>query len=176
VRPLDPTIIKGKVVPQMAVGPAPMLDWIRIERLVVDDVYQRPIRGAGVANVARIAQAFCWSYFAPVIVSPISGGLFAVIDGQHRATAAAACGIEVLPCQIIIADVAEQARAFKAINGTVTKMSSMAIHAAAVAAGEPRAMALDEACRTAGVTLLRFNKEASQQKPGQTHAVNACGL
>jgi hypothetical protein len=176
VRALDPTIIKGKVVPERAIGPAPMLDWIRIEKLVVDDVYQRPIRGAGVTNVARIAAWFRWSCFAPVIVSPISGGLFAIIDGQHRATAAAACGIEAVPCQIIIADVAEQARAFKAINGAVTKMSSMAIHAAAVAAGEPRAMALDEACHTAGVTLLRSNRETSQQKPGQTHAVNACGV
>ena len=176
MRALDPTIIKGKMVPATTVGPAPMLDWIRIDKLVVDDVYQRPIRGAGVANVARIAAWFRWSCFAPVIVSPISGGLFAIIDGQHRATAAAACGIEAVPCQIIIADVAQQAHAFKAINGAITKMSSSAIHAAAVAAGDPRAVALDEACSTAGVTVLRSNREASQQKPGQTHAVNACGF
>jgi hypothetical protein len=128
-----------------------------------------------VANVARIAQAFRWSCFAPVIVSPISGGLFAIIDGQHRATAAAACGIEAVPCQIIIADVAEQAQAFKAINGAVTKIARTAIHAAAVAAGDPQALALDEACRTGGVTLLRYNKAAWEQKPGQTHAVRACG-
>ena len=41
------------------------------------------------AHLRRIAEQFDWRLFAPVIVAPIEGGLFAVIDGQHRTHAAA---------------------------------------------------------------------------------------
>ena len=175
MRAIDPAIVKGKLPPPAA-GPAPMLEWVRIDRLVIDDTYQRPISKSGATNARRIAEAFRWSHFAPAIVAPIEGGMFAVIDGQHRVTAAAACGFDAVPCQIIIADRSEQARAFRAVNGFVTKMSRMAIHAAAVAGGDPAALILDEACRTAGVMLLRYPVQASEQKPGQTHAVQACAM
>ena len=175
MRAIDPAITKTQLpVPTPFPGPAPMLEWVRIDKLVVDDTYQRPLTPTGVKNIRRIAEAFRWSHFAPAIIAPIEGGRFAVIDGQHRVTAAAACGFDAVPCQIIIADMAEQARAFRAVNGVVTKMSRMAIHAAAVAGGDPAALILDEACRTAGVTLLRYPVQASEQKPGQTHAVQAC--
>ena len=42
-----------------------------------------------------------------------------------------------MPCQIVIAAKEEQAAAFKAINGTTTPISIMALHAAALVAGEP---------------------------------------
>ena len=74
--------------------PAPILQWIKISDLVVDPAYQRPIFGEGRRNVDRIARNFRWSYFAPVVISPIEGGSFAIIDGQHRTTAAALLGIE----------------------------------------------------------------------------------
>ena len=177
MRAIDPAITKTQLpVPTPFPGPAPMLEWVRIDKLVVDDTYQRPLTPTGVKNIRRIAEAFRWSHFAPAIIAPIEGGRFAVIDGQHRVTAAAACGFDAVPCQIIIADMAEQARAFRAVNGVVTKMSRMAIHAAAVAGGDPAALILDEACRTAGVTLLRYPVQASEQKPGQTHAVQACAM
>jgi hypothetical protein len=172
VRPIDPGFVKSPKTHDF--GAPPMLEWVPIRKLVVDDTYQRPIRGVGKTNVKRIAAEFCWSSFAPAIIAPIEGGRFAIVDGQHRITAAAACGFDEVPCQIIVAAPAEQAAAFKAVNGNVTIMSRMAIHAAAVAAGDPSAMTLDEACRTGGVTLLRYPVEATQQKPGQTHAVAAC--
>ncbi|WP_084327307.1 ParB/RepB/Spo0J family partition protein [Salinarimonas rosea] len=159
-------------------GPAPMLQWIRIADLVVDDGYQRAIRGEGVRNVRKIATNFRWSRFAPVVVAPVPGGKFAIIDGQHRTTAAALLGIESVPCQVVIADAREQADAFAAINGAVTKMTPMALHHASVAAGDPEALAVDEACRCAGVHILRYPVDAAMQKPGQTMAVAtlACAL
>jgi hypothetical protein len=51
-------------------GAAPMLQWLKITDLVVDPAYQRPIVGKGRQNVDRIARAFSWSCFAPVVVSP----------------------------------------------------------------------------------------------------------
>lgn len=152
-------------------GPAPMLQWIDIANLVVDPEYQRPIIGKGRRNVIKIATSFRWSCFAPVVVSPITGGNFAIVDGQHRTTAAALIGITAVPCQVIIATPAEQAKAFKEINGSVTQMTRQALHAAAVAAGDQEALEIEDVCSRAEVTVLRYPLAASEQEPGQTMAV-----
>jgi hypothetical protein len=89
----------------------------------------------GRQNVDRIAREFSWSCFPPVVVFPVEGGKFAIIDGQHRTTSAAIVGYETVPCQIVIAAKEKQAAAFKAINGTTTPISIMALHAAARVAG-----------------------------------------
>lgn len=154
-------------------GPAPMLQWIPIAQLVVDETYQRPIAGAGALNIRKIAEAFAWTKFAPVIVAPVEGGRYAVVDGQHRATAAALVGVEQVPCQVILAAPAEQAAAFRAINGAVTKMSALALHAAALAAGDAQAREIDGVCAAAGVTILRYPKAALSLKPGETLAIGA---
>lgn len=152
-------------------GSAPMLQWIPIADLVVDGRYQREIVGEGVRNVAKIAGAFRWSRFAPVVVSPVEGGRFAIIDGQHRTTAAALCGIESVPCQVVVATAGEQADAFKAINGATTRMQPMTIHAAAVVAGDPAALAIEDVCARAEVQILRYPVPLMKHKPGQTMAV-----
>jgi hypothetical protein len=154
-------------------GAVPMLQWLKIENLVVDPAYQRPIVGNGRRNVDRIAREFSWSCFAPVVVSPVEGGKFAIIDGQHRTTSAAILGIESVPCQIVIAALSEQAAAFKAINGTITPISRMALHAAALIAKEPWAVQIAHVCACAQVELLRYPVPISKQGPGQTMAVGA---
>jgi len=154
-------------------GAAPLLQWINIDQLVVDPTYQRPILGKGRRNVDRIAGAFSWACFAPVVVSPVEGGKFAIIDGQHRTTAAALAGFESVPCQIVVAPREEQARAFKAINGVTTPISRMALHAAAVVAGETWAEQVTDVCRRGDVELLRYPVPVDRQNPGQTMAVGA---
>jgi hypothetical protein len=72
--------------------------WIEVKRLVTDKTYQREISRAGSINVERIAEYFEWAKFSPVIVAPVKGGMFSIIDGQHRATAAMLRGIEKVPC------------------------------------------------------------------------------
>lgn len=150
-----------------------MLQWVRIADLVVDDGYQRPIYGAGKINVKKIAAEFRWSKFAPVVVAPIEGGRFAIIDGQHRTTAAALLGIESVPAQVIIADKTEQAAAFKSINGQVTRMHALALHHAAKTAGDPGALELDEVAEAAGVEILRYPRTVDRLEPGQTMAMGA---
>jgi hypothetical protein len=157
----------------ISAGAAPMLQWLKIVDLVVDPAYQRPIVGRGWRNVDRIARAFSWSCFSPVVVSPVEGGKFAIIDGQHRTTAAALVGLDCVPCQVVIAAKGEQAAAFKAINGITTPISRMALHAAALVANEPWAVQLAEACACAGVQLLRYPMPTDKQSPGQTMAVGA---
>jgi hypothetical protein len=150
-----------------------MLQWLKIADLVVDPAYQRPIIGKGRQNVDRIARAFSWSCFSPVVVSPVEGGKFAIIDGQHRTTSAAILGFESVPCQIVIAAQEQQAAAFKAINGTVTPISQMALHAAALVASEPWAVQIAHVCACAQVELLRYPVPAEKQASGQTMAVGA---
>jgi hypothetical protein len=152
-------------------GPAPMLQWVKVADLVVDERYQRPIRGEGATNVRKIVGAFRWPRFAPVVVAPVEGGLFAIIDGQHRTTAAALCGIESVPCQVVVATPGEQADAFKAINGATTKMQPMTIHYAAVVAGDKEALAVEDVCLRAEVSVLRHPVPLAKQEPGQTMAV-----
>jgi hypothetical protein len=154
-------------------GPAPMLQWIKISDLVVDTSYQRPIAGRGRTNVVRIARDFRWTFFAPVVVSPVQGGKFAIIDGQHRTTAAALCGYDSVPCQVVIAAQGEQAAAFKAINGVTTPITPMALYAAALTARESWALEITEICSEADVTLLRYPVPTERQAPGQTMAVGA---
>lgn len=152
-------------------GPAPMLTWVRIADLVVDEAYQRPIAKAGRANITRIAEAFDWSKFAPLICAAVEGGRFAIIDGQHRATAAATRGVESVPAMIVIADRARQAEAFAAVNAQITRLNAGQIFKARLASGEPVAKAVAEACEAAGVRIVGTNCESAKMRPGDCSSV-----
>lgn len=154
-------------------GPAPMLYWIEIDKLVVDTTYQRQIGKRGTVNVNHIAENFDWSKFAPVIVAPVEGGQFAIVDGQHRTTAAMLRGLERVPCQVVQADRSKQAAAYAAVNGNITKTTAQQLYHAKIAAGYPEALQLSEVCAIAGVEIVRRNLLQSQSKPGQTQAVGA---
>ncbi len=152
-------------------GSPPQLQWIEIAALRVDPTYQRDIKRAGRRNMIEIARGFDWSKFVPVIVSPIEGGHYAIIDGQHRATAALSIGIKSVPCQIILATQAEQAAAFSAINGNTTRIGALQIHKAAVAAGDAEALTIERIAMSAGVKILRYPKRELDQEPGETMAI-----
>jgi hypothetical protein len=172
MRPID-TAPFGAVDAPADLGAVPILQWVAIADLVVDESYQREIRGAGRKNVLAIAGAFQWIKFSPVIVSPVAGGKFAIIDGQHRVTAAALIGITDVPAQVVVADRATQARAFTAINASATRVSTLQIFAARLAAGDEVAVAVAACCAAAGVVPLRYPKGMSDLKPGETLAVGA---
>jgi hypothetical protein len=156
-----------------APGPAPILQWIKIDRLVVDTEYQREIGRRGAANVIQIAEHFDWSKFAPVIVAPVEGGRFAIVDGQHRTTAAMLRSIEEVPCQVVQADRAKQAAAYAAVNGNITKTTAQQLYHARLAASDPEAMEISKICSSADVEILRRNVSQSDMKVGQTPAINA---
>lgn len=155
------------------VGPLPELRWIPINLLRVDAGYQREIGRRGKNNILAIARGFRWSKFSTIIVAPAvhHTDLFVIIDGQHHVTAAALRGIKEVPCQVVAADRREQADAFAAVNGNVTAMTSLQLHAARLVAGEPSATALAEACRDADVAICRYPVPANKMKAGETLAV-----
>jgi ParB-like nuclease domain len=145
-RPVD--IGQRRVVPANP-GPAPVLQWIPLDRLVIDDDYQRPLGKANWAAIQKIADAFAWSRFQPLLVAPVAGGQFAVIDGQHRAHAAMLCGIPEVPAVAVQVDLAEQSSAFAWVNSQQIRVSVFHILKAALAAGEDWAVRADR-CVAAG--------------------------
>lgn len=169
---LNPGIVSSPTS-SLSPGPAPQLQWVSTDKFVVDDAYQREIGRRGRENVLHIAEYFDWSKFAPVIVAPVEGGLYAIVDGQHRTTAAMLRGIESVPCQIVQADRAQQAAAYAAVNGNITKTTPQQLFHARLAAGDEETRAIAEICAVASVTIARHNLTASQMKTGQTQAVGA---
>lgn len=160
----------GKLSPEP--GPAPMLDWIEIGKLCVDDRYQRELSEKNWRAIRTIARNFRWSRFSPVFCAPIEGGRFAIIDGQHRTHAAAMCGMKSVPCQIVQMDLAEQAEAFSAVNGAVTAITIWNLFRAQLAAGDEKATALAEAAKAAGCQIALANASAKTKKPGTIYFIS----
>ena len=152
-------------------GPAPMMQWLRIENLVVDESYQRDLKRENWTAIRRIAGQFKWSRFSPVFVAPIEGGRYAIIDGQHRTHAAAICGFAEVPCQIVQMTREEQAASFAAVNGLVTKVRAGQIYKAALAAGQENAVACRDAVEAAGCRLMANNATTQDKKPGEIFAL-----
>lgn len=151
-------------------GPAPMLQWLEVEQLVIDDDYQRPLAAHNWKSIRQIADGFLWSRFSPVLCAPVEGGMFAIIDGQHRTHAAALCGFKTVPCQIVQMSRTEQAASFAAVNGNVTKVTAMNLLKAALAAGEVWAVECAAVAKEGGCQLMLSNASSLQKKTGQIYA------
>lgn len=151
-------------------GAPPTFQWIKIKDLVIDTSYQRDLLTNGRRNIMKIVMAFDWAKFSAVVVAPVGDGRYAIIDGQHRTTAAALRDYEEVPCMVVEATRQRQAAAFAAINSVVTSTHSLQIHAARVTAGDPRAVRLDKICRQTGVSICRYPVAAKHIKKGETMA------
>ena len=155
----------------------PLLDFINIDALYVDETYQRGVKGrASKSNINQIAENFSWSYFgALTVVSENNGERYAVIDGQHRFLGAKKNGkIKRLPCVVLEEKPAQaQAKDFVHINTKRVVMSSMAKYYAAIAAGDPDACALNEILNEIGVEIPRSPVQGGQTGPFQTVAVGS---
>lgn len=165
ITPVSPD--KGAKQPT-SLGPLPEQRWIDIALLRVDETYQRPIAGNGERNVRRIFKAFNWTMFAPVVVCPVEGGFYAVVDGQHRTTAALMCGVTQVPCLVIQADGPAQARAFHAINGNTTAMNASTLYRAKLAAGDPDALRIASIAQRANVRIHTSKPSWEGLKPRET--------
>jgi len=157
----------------ISAGAEPILRWLSIADLIVDPCYHPQIGDTGRRNVERIARAFTWSCFTPVVVAAVEGGKYAIIDGQRRTTAAAVVGFDTVPCQVVTATREEQALAFKSINGAPIPVSRMALYGAALAKCESWAMRVADVCARANVDVLRYPVPIKRQAAGQTMAVGA---
>lgn len=153
-------------------GPEPELGFVPIDKLIIDDSYQRHIEKRGLKNILKIAANFDWAKFSPLMVSKRPDGLFAIIDGQHRSHAAALIGATRVPALISDLTAGEQAAAFSWINGTVTALNPNQIFKAALAALEPWAVQCDAIVARADCRLMTSPGSAASKKPGQVYTVN----
>ncbi len=168
--------VEGLVRPSVA-PPAAAIDaartgmgWVKLASLVVDETYQRPIMRKGRQTIIAIAANFEWRKFAPLIIAPLGDGTFAIVDGQHRATAALLIGLGEAPAMIVNADRKTQAALFNAINAVVTPVHKLAAFNAAVAAGEEPAASVARVCADAGVIVCRYPVPANTMDAGMTLA------
>lgn len=155
--------------PQIKVEPGqrPDQQWLPLNRLVIDDDYQRPLARANWTQIRKIAANFKWSHFGCVDVAPIADGRFSVIDGQHRCHAAMLVGCSDVPCLIKPMSQQDQARAFTAINGQVTAVSQFHKYRAALTAMEPWAVTCEKVTSDAGCKLMTHAISSQNRKAGQ---------
>ena len=169
VEPLDLTGFKPAALRDQA---QPLIQWVEVASLVVDRRYQRSITSKGRAAIQRMADAWDWTKCGAIMCAPAEGGLIAIVDGQHRAHAAALCGIERIPAVVVPMTPQQQAAGFAAINRDRVSISPNQIYRAELAAGAAWAVAARDAVAAAGCDLLTYNPSASLRKPGQIVAVN----
>lgn len=152
-------------------GPAPMLQWIPVGQLVIDDGYQRPLGKSNWQAIQKIAANFLWSRFQPLLVAPIEGGRFAIIDGQHRAHAAMLCGIEQVPAVAVMVGREEQSRAFAWVNSQTIKVSAHQVYKAALSAGEDWAVRANRATTAASCKLMTYHASSANKLAGEVYCV-----
>jgi len=171
--PLPSPTYEIQLRPSADIGKRGELKWVPVDKLMIDNSYQRPVGADGKRNIRRIVEGFHFSLFSPVVVAPRRNGRYAVIDGQHRAIAAALHGgVDELPALVLKCSEADEARAFHTINGTVTRVNIQYLFRARVAAGDKDALACVDVCDVAGARIIPYPVQSSQLKPGETLA---CG-
>ncbi|SHF67028.1 ParB-like nuclease domain-containing protein [Loktanella atrilutea] len=153
-------------------GPIPELSFLSIDKLLIDGDYQRPLNPSNWKAIERIAAAFNWAHFTPIIAAPTDQGLFSVIDGQHRTHAALMIGAATVPAMIVTLSESQQARAFSAINGQITAISGFHIYRAALVAMEPWALACREVVAQGGCELMVYQPHGASKKPRQIYTIS----
>lgn len=168
---LAPIDITGLRPATLRDQPQPSLIWVDIDQLVIDRRYQRAITPRGRAMIQRIADGWDWRKSQPILVAGTAGGRYAVVDGQHRAHAAALCGIPALPAMLVPMSLQEQAQGFVAVNRERIKIAPPQLYNAELAAGTPWAVRARDAVFAAGCHLLTYTPSHRARKPGHILAV-----
>lgn len=176
LRPIRPMDDLGDIN-RNPIAPPPKISWIPVDRLVIDEGYQRAIGKRGRQNIVRLIQGWDWNCYKPLSVAPVEGrdGFYEVVDGQHSAIAAATHGaIELLPALVLSArSRAEKASAFLGINRDRVTLTAFALFRARLASGEPVAVEVGDALDQAGVVLVESLQAVS---PGDTTTVRTAAV
>lgn len=140
-----------------AVGERPEQLWVKVADLRIDHGYQRRLSRQSHTVIRRMVESWSWAAVQSITVAELPGGLWQVIDGQHRAVAAATHGgIPMLPATVLrgVVDTRAAAQAFIQVNAQRVAMPAYQRIKAAIAAGDADAMAVWRAADAAGVRLL----------------------
>jgi hypothetical protein len=136
-------------------GDVPVLDWIDVNLIDVDPLYQRPIDPA---RVSSIANSFAWRSFGALVVVPAPDGRYHVTDGQHRLEAAKAHPqVTHVPGVIVKADdIQSEASIFVEINASRKNVSALELFFAKLAADDDDAETIRQVCERAGVRIPKY--------------------
>lgn len=159
-----------------AKGSMPSIEWIQLDRLNVDDAYQRSVdTGPSRSLIARIGREWDWRLCVPLMVSRREAGLF-VIDGQHRLSGARLRNdVPQLPCCISVYDgPADEAAMFVAANRERRTMNRLDDFHAARAGANPDAVAIAALITDAGFSVSR-KTGAAAWAPGEVAFTAAIG-
>ncbi len=174
LQPLERLTFATTPTPSRSLGARGELVWLPLSHLRIDVSYQRSIFASGRSNIRRMIEEFSWEKFGVLDVARRAKDVYAVIDGQHRATAALCHGgIVEVPCLVLQRSLEEEARAFAAINHNVTRINPLQSFRAAFVGGDPEAIAVMVACSEAAVTIARRPVPIEQLAPGETCALAA---
>lgn len=170
IAPLDGT----DLVPAQ-ISERPELLWVAVRDLRLDRRYQRSLSRRSVTMIRQMVRRWDWALCAPITVAEMHGGCWEVIDGQHRATAAATHGgIPLLPAiRVALDGFAARAAAFGAMNAMRRAVTPGQRHKAALAAGDPAAVAIQRAIVTVGARLLLTPPSGGVMRAGDTMAILA---
>ena len=128
---------------------------VPVDQLLVDDTYQRSIEGGtSQAAIKKYAMNWDWRLCMPLLGSRRNGRIY-IIDGQHRLEAAKLRGdIPWLPVVLFdFDDPKSEAELFVAANKSRRPMSTLDNFHAAVAAGDEKAIAINDVVTDAGLVV-----------------------
>lgn len=155
-------------------GPRSDLAWLPINKLKVDERYQRDTSSnRSKAIINKIARELVWRRFGAIAVVPDDDEWF-VVDGQHRVEAVRMRGdVTHVPGVVMNGISAAKAAAdFVAINKDRVRLTPQQEYKAMVEAGDPVACGAQLVADSVGFEILKFPLQVSKQKPGQTLAVS----
>jgi hypothetical protein len=147
------------------------MDLLPVGDLAVDRRYQRKVSQGSLARIRKIIRDFSWARFGAVIVARAEDdSCYYLIDGQHRAIAARAMGIDLVPAVIVSGDVATQAGDFVGINATRTSVASIDKFRARVTSGDSVAVQVADMLHQLEVST--DIAAGASLRPRQTRAVS----
>lgn len=151
------------------VGSQPTIEWIHLNRLSVDNAYQRSTdNDTSRRLITSIASKFDWRLCAPLVVSRRANDTLTIIDGQHRWMAACRRDdIPQLPCCIFrYENKEEEARMFILANRARKPMNRLDDYYAALAAADEDALEIQQLVTDAGLSIAR-NTSSTAWRPGE---------
>lgn len=149
-------------------GAPPSLEFVQLDRLNVDQAYQRATDGAASRRlIVGMLRSWEWPLCQPLVVARRDDGSLWVLDGQHRLTGARERGdIHHLPCVVLPALNSDQeALTFVSLNTRRQKLSQTDIFNGMLAAGDENAKATSTLIDASGWRIVR-STNTQGWKPG----------
>ncbi len=158
---------------RVAIGPftgsPPTLEWIGVDRLLVDTEYQRRADGSASRRIiGGMLKEWKWPLCQPLAVSRRVDGSMYVLDGQHRLEGARQRGdIPHLPCVVVSGiERAAEASTYIDLNTARQKLSENDKFLGMLAAGDPDAITISRLLEVTSWTITRKNN-TSHWNPGE---------